>query len=989
MKHTSTEVPLQALQEGQLPVEELFLLHLRYKEANLVEAGGNRPILLTDPEISWVVYTGHLDIFAVRLHQGEASGVRTHLFRVSAGQAVFGISQQSTLPPIALLAVGGNQTRVLQVRTQRLQALAREADFRLPLAAMVDHWVQGLSNALTHDVPPKESLKLEPQTPLEVPESGSVSARRGVLWVQHLEGKSSFMGDATMPALNGAGRWPVSSRSWVQALTHSQLQAITTDHFIQNSPAWYSIELFNQTILKRIAQQLEKAEAAEAKQLHQQLANDQTLVQQALNRLASPLARQTALGASPRRAEDPLLSACQLVGEYLGLTIVKPNHRNQSAANSNHQLDLIARSSHWQKRPVRLRGGWHQADNGPLLAFIAEDGRPVALLPTSPTAYALHDPTIGTVTPVTATVASTLSPVAYMFYRSFPARAITLFDLLRFGLRFSWSDLRLLILSNLGITLLGLLIPVATGYIFDQVLPVTDHTTLWMMCLGLTVAAIATGLLRVAQNIATLRLQGRLGSDIQAAVWDRLMGLPVAFFRQYTAGDLGGRAMGVSAIQQTLSGSVISASLSGVFSILSFFLLYTYSPTLAWVAGGLVIIAVGATILAGYAQMPYARQMAEMQGRISGLVLQLLAGLPKFRAAGAEGRAFAAWAEEFSALKRLTYASRNLSNRLVVFHAGYHVIASMTLFGMVAWSSQAQLSTGDFLAFNVAFGQFLSAVLTLGSVVVNTLNILPAYERAQPILHSAPEVDEQKEPPGELTGQIQISRVTFRYSENSPPVLQDVSLEIEPGEFVALVGPSGSGKSTLLRLLLGFETPTSGAIYYDGHDLTQLDLRATRRQIGVVLQNGKLIGGSIFINIVGALGLTLKAAWNAAEMAGLAEDIKQMPMGMHTVITDGGSTLSGGQRQRLLIARAIVNRPRILYFDEATSALDNRTQAMVSESLESLQATRLVVAHRLSTIEHADKIFVMENGRIVQSGKYTDLIKQPGLFADLARRQTA
>ncbi len=988
MKHISAEVPLQTLPEGPLPVEELFLLHLRYKEANLVEAGGNHPILLTDPEVSWVVYTGHLDVFAVRHHQGQVSGVRTHLFRVSAGQAVFGVSQQLTSSSVALLAVGGNQTRVLQVRTQRLQALAQEAEFRSPLAAMIDHWVHGLSSALAQSVPPKESLKLEPETPLQVPESGSVSARRGILWVQHLEGKSSFMGDVTMPTLNGIARWPVSHRIWVQTLTNSQLQAITTDNFIQSNPAWHSMALFNQAILSRIGQQLEKREVAAVEQLRQKLANDQTVVQQALTHLASPLTDPAAGAVRVRRSEVPLLSACQLIGDYLGLTIVKPQHQKQEGSSQN-QLDAISRASHLQKRGVRLRGTWYQADNGPLLAFVAEDGRPVALLPTSPTAYALHDPGAGIVSPVTPTIAATLEPMAYMFYRSFPTRAITLLDLLRFGLKFGWGDLRLLILSGVGITLLGLLIPVATGYIFDQVLPVTDRATLWMMCLGLTVAAVAVGVLRVAQNIATLRLQGRLGSDIQAAVWDRLMGLPVAFFRQYTAGDLGGRAMGVSAIQQTLSGSVISASLSGVFSIFSFFLLYAYSPSLAWVGAGLVAVAVAATILTGYAQIPYTRQMAEAQGRISGLVLQILAGLPKFRAAGAEGRAFAAWAEEFGALKRLAYGSRNLSNRLVVFHAGYNVVASMALFGMVAWSSQAQLSTGAFLAFNVAFAQFLSAVLMLGSVAVNTLSVLPAYERAQPILRNVPEVDNQKESPGELTGRIQVSRITFRYSESGPPVLQDVSLEIEPGEFVALVGPSGSGKSTLLRLLLGFETPTSGAIYYDGQDLTRLDLRATRRQIGVVLQNGKLIGGSIFINIVGALGLTLKEAWNAAEMAGLAEDIKQMPMGMHTIITDGGSTLSGGQRQRLLIARAIVNRPRILYFDEATSALDNRTQAMVSESLENLQATRLVVAHRLSTIEHADKIFVMENGRIVQSGKYAELVKQPGLFADLARRQTA
>jgi ATP-binding cassette subfamily C protein len=297
------------------------------------------------------------------------------------------------------------------------------------------------------------------------------------------------------------------------------------------------------------------------------------------------------------------------------------------------------------------------------------------------------------------------------------------------------------------------------------------------------------------------------------------------------------------------------------------------------------------------------------------------------------------------------------------------------------------IRTGDFLAFLAAYGACQGALLATCVALLNTLSVIPLYEQAKPILVTRPEVDVVKTDPGTLTGDIEVQGVTFRYSSDGPPVLRCLSLHVRPGEFVAFVGPSGSGKSTILRLLLGFESAESGAIYYDGQELAGLDVSAVRRQIGVVLQNGRLLSGDIFSNIVGSAPLALDDAWAAARMAGFADDIQAMPMGMHTVVSEGGGTLSGGQRQRLMIARALVHRPRLLFFDEATSALDNRTQGIVSASLEQLQATRIVVAHRLSTIVSADRICVVERGQIVQNGRYEELIDQPGLFATLARRQ--
>jgi ATP-binding cassette subfamily C protein len=369
-----------------------------------------------------------------------------------------------------------------------------------------------------------------------------------------------------------------------------------------------------------------------------------------------------------------------------------------------------------------------------------------------------------------------------------------------------------------------------------------------------------------------------------------------------------------------------------------------------------------------------------------------LQGITKIRVASAESRVFSRWAEQYSNFRRISFQSQHLANIEHTFFAGYPLIITASLFavmGMFLFKDEAsRMSVGQFIAFNAAFGAFFGGMISLIETCLGLLNLIPVYERAKPILNAIPEVSESKVHPGMLQGRIEVAKLGFQYGEGAQ-ILKDVSFTAQPGEYIALVGPSGSGKSTLLRLLLGFEQATSGTIYYDNLDIVDLDLNALRRQFGVVLQSGQLMPADIFNNIVGSSNLTLEDAWEAARMVGLDEDIKKMPMGMYTVISDGASTFSGGQRQRIMIARAIVHRPRILFFDEATSALDNNTQAIVTASLDQMKATRIVIAHRLSTVIKADRILVLQDGRIVQDGNYKELIAVPGLFQDLATRQIA
>ncbi|MBK7477388.1 MAG: ATP-binding cassette domain-containing protein [Haliscomenobacter sp.] len=416
---------------------------------------------------------------------------------------------------------------------------------------------------------------------------------------------------------------------------------------------------------------------------------------------------------------------------------------------------------------------------------------------------------------------------------------------------------------------------------------------------------------------------------------------------------------------------------------------------MAWVGVGLAVLAVILISSLGYLKLRYDRQMSHLQGNIQGFLFEFISGINKIRVSGSEKRVFSLWGSQFGQLKEVGFRSGNYQNSVEVFQGSYPILTNMVFFGFILYALthttgfNSMISVGVFMAFLTAFNQFLNDCLNMSMGLISSLNIIPLYERLKPILEATPESTENNADPGELAGEIEFNSVNFRYDPDQPLILKDVSFKIKPGEMIAFVGPSGSGKSTVMRLLLGFEKPESGSIYYDGQAFDSLNKEQVRRQLGVVLQHGALMPGSIYQNIVGSSELSLEDAEEAAAMAGLKEDIAQMPMGMHTVISEGGSTFSGGQRQRLMIARAIVHKPRILYMDEATSALDNHTQTIVSESLDRLQATRIVIAHRLSTIVNADRIFVMDAGRIVESGTYDELLEQNGLFSTLAKRQIA
>jgi len=697
----------------------------------------------------------------------------------------------------------------------------------------------------------------------------------------------------------------------------------------------------------------------------------------------------TAPLSSPRTGR--LLAALAPIGRTLGVSFVLPP-RAESEAFAEQEVPMVCAASRVRWRQVKLGAEWWRHDCGPLLGSIGDSREWVALLQRPGGGYLLLDPDRGGAQPLTPALADTLGAFGWQFYPGLPDTALGLGDLLRLGLRGLQREIRDVVVLNLLLGMFGVLVPIAMGVLIDTLIPTADLAGMWQMVGALMLAALASAVLGIGVSVGMLRLESSMTHRVQAALWDRLLKLPVGFFRKYATGDLAVRVNSVNTILRMVGTHATRATTLLVLGLFNTAMLFWINPALAGLALLLLFPPLLLVLVTGRLKLGHERALSESTGRMAALTYQYLRGIAKIRVAAAEARVFANWSVLFGAIRTRTVQSQQLANLERTAFGGYQLVQSAAVFGLIGFGLlQGQaggLSTGAFVAFSAALGVVFASVMGLADTVLALLVLVPVYERARPILETLPEAAQRHHHPGRLQGGIEVSHIGFAYAAGTP-ILDDVSFSVAPGSYLAVVGPSGSGKSTLLRLLLGFEQPECGTIHYDRQNLAQVDIQALRRQFGVVLQNGQLLAGDIFSNIAGGAVITLEQAWAAAQQVGLDEDIRQMPMGMHTVISEGSSTLSGGQRQRILIARAIVHHPRVLFFDEATSALDNRTQAIVTESLARLRVTRVVIAHRLSTIREADRILVLVGGKIVQDGSYGSLSQVAGPFREMALRQTA
>ena len=651
----------------------------------------------------------------------------------------------------------------------------------------------------------------------------------------------------------------------------------------------------------------------------------------------------------------------------------------------DERLDWLCRPSSTMRRAVRLGQRWHRQTYGAMLAHL-DTGEAIALLPRGLSGYYYTDPSTGRKTRVTASVAQHICEEALLFYKPLPAKPLAVRDLVLFifGL-FDRHDHVIVISAALIVTLVGLAPAWANKIAFGLVAPSSQIGLIGpvaALLLGATVCGVLT---TICRNLVTASMVAKAEALTEAAVFSRVLSLPATFFKRFSSGNLANRIGNVYLLVQKMITSVFGSGLTSLFALIYIVQIASLAPALAMPAFLVVVAQAALTVSVTYATVGYEKRAKQANSRLSGVVTALLNGVPKIKLAGAEKRAFARWAKSYSEYAELTY------NRPTALRALPALVAFAALLGNVLiyyLAAKTGVSVADFMAFNAAYGQVSFAIMEYAAIAGQTAEIKPLLELLAPILETAPEADENKPSVESLTGGIEVSNVTFSYGEDGPIILRDLSFTVRPGEYVALVGKSGCGKSTILRLLLGFEVPDSGSIFYGPHDVQSVDLRSLRQQIGTVLQDGKLFIGDMASNItLSTPGATIEDAWAAAEVAGIADDIRKMPQGMQTLVSEGSGGVSGGQRQRLLIARAICGGRRILLLDEATSALDNKTQKHVSDSLDALACTRLVIAHRLSTIRHCDRILVVDDGHIAEEGTYDELLEKGGLFTELVKRQ--
>jgi NHLM bacteriocin system ABC transporter ATP-binding protein len=891
--------------------------------ARRVDLAGSSLVTLDDTAHALLVEQGGIDLFAVRLSQGQPSGRWIPLGRAPAGTVLVAPPAQSLL---GLVGRADPDAVLSYLPVSRLAGLSGTAPGGLPPAeaAAACQLAQGIEGGLRAIVPrSRDDGASVPDAAAEDPAGAVLRVRAELARVL-----SAVDGDAT--------RRESEERAALASRARRQSAAV------RGVAASFDAVLHGGTAGGRLADVA---------------------------------------------ADPPELAAVRLVASAMGFSVRAPAVR-EAAGTAMDPVQLIAAANGFRTRQVKLDGRWWRRDIGPLLGRRKTDGRVLALLPVRGS-YEVADPAANSATRLTEATAAEFDR-GTVLYRPLPDGVHRPGALLRFAVSGARGDLLRIGWTGLVVAAIGLLAPIMTGWVLGDFVVRAQRGLIVQGALLVVGGAFVAAAISVVQNLAALRLEGRATASLQSAIWSRMLSLPVSFFNQRSTGDLAVTALGVNEAQQVLSGVATVAALGLLTGSLNLILVFFYDLPLALIAVALITFCAAVCAIAGYRQVLWQRRIYANRRQLSSTVFQLLTGLPKIRVAAAEDRAFVKWSVTFTGGRVFAMRARRVQNLLTTFNAVFPLSCSIVIFAVVAGPLRGEIPIAAFLSFNAAFILLTTAVLQFTTVAITSLSVFPLFERLGPILTQEPEATRAAVSPGGLNGRITLSRVSFRYADNEPLALDDVSFTVDPGEFVAIVGPTGCGKSTILRLLLGFETATAGAVLFDGQDIAQLNVGEVRRQCGVVLQNGELLADDIKRNILGSTGYTLDNAWAAARMACVDADIAAMPMGMNTIVSEGGTNLSGGQRQRIMIARALVSRPRIVLFDEATSALDNPTQAAVTERMRQLKATRVIIAHRLSSVADADRIIVLDKGRVVQCGSYEELLAdREGLFASLAGHQLA
>ena len=961
-----------------------------------VPCAGNQPVSLDDPDSVWFIDQGTVDLFLVEFRDGVEQAAPQHVLRRESGGFLPGVApddqdhDRDKDTTLGLIAKGLPGTVL-----KRLPASSTSEVDPAELAQQIDTWLTDVTDALSRFVghlPRPTALAEAGATRTLAP--CTLSVRRGVVWVSRPPpGSGLFMDVVDDTELAEAGgpaeaAVPLTRSSWLTLLDEATLSGASTETLAQQGvllPAlasFHAVAFAMERLNRRLAV-VDEANLERARTASRRTA-EETARQRLFNIHDLPMDRDA-------NVEDTSLAdALKIVGRHEGIDFRVPAQSGPS--DSPVGLVDILDASGVRARRVRFRSedNWWRGDSNAMLAFRAEDGRPVALLPSAFGGYREVDPVSKRSIRVTADRVGALGPEAWMFYRPLPSGNVKPVDMLRFALYGSAADLVRLVVAGLPGGLIALLPALALGFVANHVSGQSAGASagaLYAVVVALAGFGLLGALLHLYQGTAMMRLEGR-ATRVEAAFWDRLMRLPPSVLRRRPAGDLAMSGMAFQNLRDGLQGVIADSVLAIIFLLPVFGVIFFYDAALGVIALAFSLASLLVTVALGLCQLPPYGRMLRASRRVAGRLFQIVGGIAKLRVENAEGSAFAIWARDYRQQKRAELELGALQGHSRAFGAALPFLAGGALLLSVATVGDRNVPVGDFLVVYTVFIIFQSAIARLGESFGMIAAMLPAFRQMRPLLAAVPETDIEGEPVERLGGEVLFDHVSFRYDPDGPLILDDVTIRALPGEFIAIAGESGAGKSTLFRLALGIDRPTAGGVYYDGRDLRSLNLKQVRRKIGAVPQSVRLHPQDLWDNIVAHHeDTTAEEVWQTARTAGIENEIKAMPMGLMTMVGASGAVLSGGESQRVTIARSLMGNPRIMLLDEATNWLDNESQAEVMQNLALLTSTRIVIAHRLSTLEQADRIYVMQAGKVVQSGAFKELMEEDGVFRELVRRQ--
>ncbi len=951
-----------------------------------VPCAGNLPLDMNDPQSVWFVEQGVVDVFLVEHRDGANQTAPQHLLRAEAGRLLPGLAAQQEDTSLGLIAKGLPGTQLRRLPASDLGTLTAHE-----LAGRVDAWLMDLSAMLSRGVtsqPRPDALVEHTQEPATL--SGRLSTRRGVVWLSEPpQGAGLFM-ELMDPVLSDpdprAGALPLTPYSWLTLMEPAQLATHSSETLAREGlllPALagfhtlvFALERLNRSLAVFDQANLERERTAGRY-------SDETDARRRLFNLYG-LLQETSTGAQG----ETLLDALKLIGNHEGINFKQPPKVDTEDSAIALGDVLQASGVRWRQVKLDLEDKWWSGDSGALLAFREDGGQPVALLPATLGNYWEVEPLSRRRTRVTAARAALLRPQAWQFYPALPLTSTGMRGLLHIAGKGLPAALTLYLGAGLAAGLVMLLPAVLVGFIADRVIPAGETGLLYLTTTALVGLGLLGALLHILRGSALMRVEGRAASRLEAVFWDRLLRLPPEFLQRYSAGDIALRGMAFQRLRDALQEVLASAILSIVFLSPALLLIFLYDAALGGVCATFALLSLALTGALGISQIQPQSRAVRIVQHLGGKLNQLVAGIVKLRVAGAEGSAFAVWAQHYREQKQAELHHGAREAYLQAFSAALPFLAAAVLFLAATLPAREAIPVGEFLAVFMLFILFQTAVVRLGASFNAIATIIPTLNQVRPFLNEPPETSAEGEPVGELKGEILVDHVSFRYDPDGPLILDDVSLHARPGEFIAIAGGSGSGKSTLFKLMLGLSQPVAGSIYYDGQDLRHLNIKQLRRQIGVVPQEIQLHPHDLWDNIAGSHeDVSNEDAWEKARLASVEADIKAMPMKMLTPV--GANLISGGEAQRVMIAHALMRNPRFLLLDEATNWLDNDSQATIMQNVEKLAATRIVIAHRLSTLRQADHIYMLQGGKVVQHGSFAELAETQGAFRELVQRQLA